>query len=133
MKEKIGTIDLTPTWSGVLDLLLMAYTQGTVEGQRHAIMELQRMAQAADAYVTTSDILRRERIEKLQMRRLDAFESWKRLSDNAAHAFDRVARGPVEGPSSAVFRSKAAQWSAQARQRRDEISVIDNELRELGA
>ncbi len=53
VKTKIGTIDLTPTWSGVLPVLLAALTEGTEEGRRLAKIELARMARIADECVTT--------------------------------------------------------------------------------
>ena len=42
------TIDLTPTWAQILPALLAVVQDGTPEGQRAAVTELQRMAQAAD-------------------------------------------------------------------------------------
>lgn len=42
------TIDLTPTWSGLLPALIAVIQNGKPEGQRLAIEELRRMAQAAD-------------------------------------------------------------------------------------
>lgn len=50
MTTKTMTIDLTPTWSGLLPALLLAYTNGTPEGKRMARGELLRMAEAADKY-----------------------------------------------------------------------------------
>lgn len=44
------TIDLTPTWSGILPGLLAVIENGTGEGRRLAREELARMAQAADKY-----------------------------------------------------------------------------------
>jgi len=45
-----GTIILTPTWRGVLPMLLAAVERGTGEGRRLALEELGRMADAADAF-----------------------------------------------------------------------------------
>lgn len=45
------TIDITPTWSAILPLLLAAYEGGTFEGKHAAESELRRMAKLADAYV----------------------------------------------------------------------------------
>ena len=42
------TVDLTPTWSGILPALLMVLESGTAEGRKMAREELRRMAQAAD-------------------------------------------------------------------------------------
>ena len=44
------TIDLTPTWSGILPGLLAVIENGTGEGRQMARVELARMAQAADKY-----------------------------------------------------------------------------------
>ena len=44
------TIDITPTWAGILPLLLAVIVDGTPEGKKHAIAELQRMADAADKF-----------------------------------------------------------------------------------
>lgn len=44
------TIDLTPTWAGLLPALLAAVTDGTAEGRQIAIEELERMAGAADRW-----------------------------------------------------------------------------------
>jgi hypothetical protein len=44
-------IDLTPSWQGVLRLLLTAYTDGSAKGSRMALEELVRMAELADLYV----------------------------------------------------------------------------------
>ena len=43
-----ATIDITPTWAGILPALIFVIRDGTPEGQRAAMTELQRMAQAAD-------------------------------------------------------------------------------------
>lgn len=43
-------IDVTPTWAGILPILILGLTEGTEAGQRQAKEELMRMAQAADAY-----------------------------------------------------------------------------------
>lgn len=42
------TINLTPSWRGLLPALIAVIQDGTPEGQRLAVIELQRMAQAAD-------------------------------------------------------------------------------------
>jgi len=42
------TVDITPTWAGILPALIAVIRDGTPEGQRAAVTELQRMAQAAD-------------------------------------------------------------------------------------
>lgn len=47
-KKQVGTIDLTPTWVGVLPLLLAAYSEGTPHGRQLAYAELLRMAKIAD-------------------------------------------------------------------------------------
>lgn len=50
----LKTIDMTPTWLGVLPGLLAAVANGeTVEARRMAEQELRRMASLADRYVET--------------------------------------------------------------------------------
>lgn len=48
------TIDVTPTWTDVLPVLLAAIEDGTFEGQKVAREELFRMAELADRYVDLS-------------------------------------------------------------------------------
>lgn len=43
-----GSVDLTPTWSGVLPALLWGYKDGSETAQRLALEELTRMAKIAD-------------------------------------------------------------------------------------
>lgn len=43
-------IDMTPTWRGILPILLAALEDGTPEGKRIAREEIQRMADAADLW-----------------------------------------------------------------------------------
>lgn len=46
------TINITPTWKGVLRVLLEVYsTAKTSEARNTALAELTRMAELADAYV----------------------------------------------------------------------------------
>jgi hypothetical protein len=45
------TVDITPTWRGILPAILAALTDGTAEGRKIAREELVRMADIADAYV----------------------------------------------------------------------------------
>lgn len=47
------TVDVTPTWRGVLPMLLLVVENGTGEGRRVAIEELERMADTADAHVAS--------------------------------------------------------------------------------
>lgn len=56
-KRQIGTIDLTPTWSGILPALLAVIENGTPEGQKIAREELQRMATLADMYVVQNKLI----------------------------------------------------------------------------
>lgn len=49
------TIDITPTWSGILPALLLTLAQGTDKGQKIAIEELERMAKLADKYVALKE------------------------------------------------------------------------------
>jgi hypothetical protein len=45
----VGTIDLTPTWRGVMPILIAGITDGNETGQRIATEELYRLADIADA------------------------------------------------------------------------------------
>ena len=50
MKEE--TMDLTPTWAGVLPAMLLIYSSGgTAAAQQNATAELTKMAKLADLYV----------------------------------------------------------------------------------
>ena len=49
MTEK--TIDVTPTWEGIMPMLLVLYTNGNPQGRKDAEAELRRMAKLADLYV----------------------------------------------------------------------------------
>lgn len=44
----INTVDITPTWRGVLPILIAGLQDGSREGQRIARIELERMADLAD-------------------------------------------------------------------------------------
>lgn len=51
-KRKLETIDLTPTWAGILPVLLEVYENaGTPQGRQQAKGELVRMARLADQAV----------------------------------------------------------------------------------
>jgi hypothetical protein len=45
------TIDVTPTWTEILNTLLVLHEQGDSKGRQTARSELTRMAQLADAYI----------------------------------------------------------------------------------
>jgi hypothetical protein len=49
-KKKIGTIDLTPTWRGILPYLFEGLENGTEAGKKIAREEFARMAEAADLW-----------------------------------------------------------------------------------
>lgn len=51
IKQPVATIDLTPTWEGVLSTLLLLYTEGNHQARSEALKELQRMAKIADMLV----------------------------------------------------------------------------------
>lgn len=44
-----ATIDLTPTWAGLMPALILALTHGTGEGRRMAAEELERLARSVDS------------------------------------------------------------------------------------
>lgn len=50
--REVETLDLTPTWAGLLPALLAVITDGNNEGRKTAKQELTRMAQAADNFNT---------------------------------------------------------------------------------
>lgn len=50
----VGTIDLTPTWRGVLPILIACIESGTATGRASAMGELFRMADIADRAVARS-------------------------------------------------------------------------------
>lgn len=49
-EQQAQTIDITPTWQGLLDTLLALYTNAGDEGRAKAYVELRKMAKAADLY-----------------------------------------------------------------------------------
>lgn len=51
MSIKNQTIDLTPSWAGVANIILLALEHGTPEGKAVAKQELRKMAAVADKYV----------------------------------------------------------------------------------
>lgn len=51
--KETRTIDVTPSWSGILNTLLLLYTEGNADGRKAALSELQRMAEIADVYVAS--------------------------------------------------------------------------------
>lgn len=57
-KTKIGTIDLSPTWTAILPVLLHALADGSPLSKRIANEELVRMAALADAAVATRKVER---------------------------------------------------------------------------
>lgn len=48
-RKPIRTIDLTPTWTAILPVLVVALTDGSDKAKALAKEELQRMAQIADS------------------------------------------------------------------------------------
>lgn len=50
MKEKVGTIDLTPTWRSLVPMFIMALQSGTPTGQQMAKEQIEIMANIADEY-----------------------------------------------------------------------------------
>ena len=47
----IKTIDVTPTWESIVEVLMLALTNGTENGREIAREELRRMAKIADKFV----------------------------------------------------------------------------------
>lgn len=50
LKRPAETIDITPSWRGILPLLVALIENSNEEGRATALEELGRMAAAADAY-----------------------------------------------------------------------------------
>lgn len=48
--KEVRYVDITPTWSAAVPIIVLGLTHGTAEGRRAAMVELARMARAADAY-----------------------------------------------------------------------------------
>lgn len=56
MKTKIGVIDLTPTWAGVLPMLVEVAANGTsLSGRMAAMGELKRLAQITDRQIAAQN------------------------------------------------------------------------------
>lgn len=45
------TIDATPTWAGLMPVLIAVIENGTTEGRDNAIAEIMQLAEAADTYI----------------------------------------------------------------------------------
>jgi hypothetical protein len=56
--ETVATIDMTPTWAGILPALRALIENSNAEGRRTAWAELERMAALADSYVAAQEALR---------------------------------------------------------------------------
>lgn len=50
MAEKIRTIDMTPTWEGILPVILYGLENGPAHNRDNLKEELRRMAEAADKW-----------------------------------------------------------------------------------
>lgn len=50
----VGTIDCTPSWSGILNTILLVLRDGNEDAHKVAIKELCNMAKVADMYVELS-------------------------------------------------------------------------------
>jgi hypothetical protein len=48
------TIDITPTWEGLLSVMLAVFENGDAAGRKEVYSELRRMAQVADLYVVAN-------------------------------------------------------------------------------
>lgn len=55
-RETVTYVDMTPTWEGLLPVLLEIYCKGSSKGKADILLELQRMAKAADMAVAASKI-----------------------------------------------------------------------------
>ena len=50
------TVNVTPTWSAALPMLLMVLERGTEQGKHAAREELKRMALCADSHVRAQEV-----------------------------------------------------------------------------
>ncbi len=53
MRNEIETVEMAPTWEGLLPIYLMSYENGKSSGRAASLAELQRMAKLADLYVAS--------------------------------------------------------------------------------
>ncbi len=80
MREELfeqETIDITPTWAGLLPAMLMVLEQGNAKAKQEIKAELQRMARIADLHVAAGGELietRQQRDELLAA--LQAVATW---------------------------------------------------------
>jgi hypothetical protein len=51
MKQKVGTIDIAPSWASIMPYLILAVEEGTETGKTIAKEELIRLAGLMDQYV----------------------------------------------------------------------------------
>lgn len=63
------TIDMTPTWAGIMPAIIMALQHGTAEGQAMARAELNRLAKEVDAINLASRGEAAEILEPIEHRR----------------------------------------------------------------
>jgi hypothetical protein len=95
------TIDITPTWKGILPVLTLALELGSDKGRDSARQELARMAEAADRFSETTKV--REMLAtmtglvKLKYGNLDP-EIWKLITDAEAITGNHCERVPDEIP-----------------------------------
>lgn len=119
MTEERTTIDVTPTWAGLLPVLLAIIQDGTSEGQRNAREELRRMAQAADRWNKAAKHLRPLLDEHAQA----SDEALRQIAAdiNREFGFDKPAAKPlptataatVDGASTTAWRKDSGPSTAQ--------------------
>lgn len=64
MEDNAEIIDMTPTWEGILPILLDRLRNGGFNAQHNAQQELRRMAVLADKYVALRAMLDKENEEE---------------------------------------------------------------------
>lgn len=63
VRKAVRTVDCTPTWRGILPMLLLAYADGNANGRKIAFEELGRMADIADDAVAASKAAKTANVE----------------------------------------------------------------------
>jgi hypothetical protein len=84
------TIDVTPTWKGILPLLLAAIENGTAKGRASAMTELNRMADLADKYTSMvkNPISAHELSDMLEQGSAMDMEAYRGFDDDVKHCLD---------------------------------------------
>lgn len=85
------TIDVTPTWKGIMRLLIEVYTNGeSVKARQDALTELNRMADLADKYTSMvkNPISAHELSDMLEQGSAMDMEAYRGFDDDVKHCLD---------------------------------------------